>query len=308
MDIEKILDLDKRGLVPGPGESEDAFEKRADYCLSLKDNLKSSLGENSPFNPDDAPLDLSENDLEKTSECYGIRPDWVPVFYSNEKLTPWHGGCAWIFQMDESSPTSAFLQLRKAFYTSDTYLGLLQKKEVLSHELSHVGRMCFEEPKFEELIAYQSSSTSWRRWFGPLVQSAWESLLFVFLLLMIFIVDLFLFWYGDFDAYTRLMWLKLIPLGLIGIAGARLLLRHQQLKKCRKTLSNIISNPLTVSAVLYRLTDKEIIAFGSMDKNAVIDYMKGMEEDALRWRVLKRGYFYEYIANRHSSRNNISDS
>jgi len=179
---------------------------------------------------------------------------------------------------------------------------------VLSHELSHVGRMCFEEPKFEELIAYRSSSTSWRRWFGPLVQSAWESLLFVFLLLMIFIVDLFLFWYGDFDAYTRLMWLKLIPLGLIGIAAARLLLRHQQLKKCRKTLSTIISNPLTVSAVLYRLTDKEIIAFGSMDKNAVIDYMKGMEEDALRWRVLKRGHFHEYIANRHSSRNNISDS
>lgn len=295
MDIEKFLELNKRGLIPGPEESEEDFEERAAYCLGLKDHLKSALKEKIPFSTEEASLDLSEEELEKSFGQYGIRPDWVPVFYSNVQLTPWHGGCAWIFQMDESSPTSAFLQLRRSFFHSDKYLGLLKKDEVISHELAHVGRMRFEEPKFEELLAYRSSCNGWRRWLGPLVQSTWESLLFVFLLLMIFIVDLFLFWYGDYEGYLRLVWLKMIPLGLVLAGVFRLTLRQRQLKKCVHALSKLIPSTFEVNAVLYRLTDREIIAFGSMDKNSLIDYIKEKEKSTLRWRVIAKEYFHERV-------------
>ncbi|ADI37562.1 hypothetical protein, putative type III secreted [Waddlia chondrophila 2032/99] len=291
MEIKKFIELDKRGLIPGPGESEEAFAKRAAYCLSLKDFLKSTLEGKIPFDSKEAPLDLSEQDMERVDKQYGIRPDWVPVFFSNTRLTPWHGGCAWIFQMDESSPTAAFLQLRKSFFFSDQYLKVLRKEEVVAHELAHVGRMCFEEPKFEEFLAYQSSSAVWRRYLGPLVQSTWESMLFVFLLFVIFLFDLFLFWHGDYGSYQNWMWLKTIPLVLAFIGVVRLVVRHWQFKKCSNTLSRLISNPCTVKQVLYRLTDQEIISFGSMDKQSLISYIKEMEASALRWRVLVKRYF-----------------
>jgi hypothetical protein len=297
MEYKKFLELDKRGLIPGPGESPMDFAERAQYCIDLESTIEQSLEGKVPFSEEDAHAPDLGSAFERTESHYGIKPDWVPIYFSNAHLTPWHGGCAWIFQMDENSPTSAFLQVRKQFRSSDRYLGWLKRDEVLAHELAHVGRMTFEEPKFEEFLAYQSSSSSWRRWFGPILQATWESLLFVGVLLMILIVDIFLFWYGDLDSYLKLMWLKLIPLGMIGAGVVRLIIRHQQLKKCRQSLSSLTPNPLTINAIIYRLTDEEIIAFGKMDKKALIDYMKREEENALRWRVITRGYLHECFIN-----------
>lgn len=293
MEYKKILELDKQGLIPGPDESTMDFAERAQYCLNLQEMIEGSLQDKIPFSEEDSHNPDLDTAFERTEFQYGIRPVWVPIYFSNASLTPWHGGCAWIFQMDENSPTSAFLQIRKQFRTSDSYLRWLKRDEVLAHEFSHVGRMTFEEPKFEEFLAYRSSSSGWRRWFGPILQATWESLLFVGILLMIFMVDMFLFWYGDFDSYLRLMWLKLIPLAMIGAGIMRLIVRHRQLRKCRRSLSTLTSDPLVINAIIYRLTDKEIIAFGRMNKSALIDYIDKEKENTLRWRVIMKGYLHK---------------
>ena len=308
MEYKKFLELDKRGLIPGPNETPLDFAERARYCLELESTLEESFQNNIPFSENESLTPKWEGAFQRTQDNYGIKPDWVPVYFSNSQLTPWHGGCAWIFQMDENSPTSAFLQLRKQFRSANHYMGFLKKDEVLAHELSHIGRMSFEEPKFEEFLAYQSSISTWRQWLGPLVQATWESLLFVGTLLMIFMMDMFLIWYGDLDSYLRLMCLKLIPLAMIGAGVIRLIIRHQQLKKCRRALKKIIPNPLKINAIIYRLTDNEIISFGKMDKNALIDYMKKERENTLRWRVITRGYLHECFINSKPGDSNSGNS
>lgn len=296
MQVEKLLELDKQGLIPGPLESEQEFEKRAEYCLNLKKNLQEQLEDKLPFPSIELMNPPIEKALAQTQAQYGIMPRWVPVFFSNAQLPPWHGGCAWIFQINDKSPVSGFIQLRKHFYQSERYLTLYQRDEILAHEFAHIGRMCFEEPKFEEFLAYQSSPSAWRKRLGPLVQSSWESLLFVILLLLIFIIDGFMLWFGDFLTYYKLMGLKLIPLLLLGAGVLRLVIRNQQLVKCRETLSKITPDPLTVNAITYRLTDKEIIALGRMDLNmAMSEIQKWIRGGTLRWQLISKGYLYEYF-------------
>ena len=141
-----------QGFIPGPDESEKAFLERVAFCLSLEDHLVEIVGAQFPFEVNDLKSkEILENVLTMTQELYGIQPRWVPLFFSNYKLSLWHGGCAWIFQLNEETPTAAFLQLRACFRNSLNFLGIYQRKELIAHELAHVGRMLYQEPQFEEI-------------------------------------------------------------------------------------------------------------------------------------------------------------
>ena len=59
--------------------------------------------------------------------------------------------------------------------------------------------MKFEEPQFEELLAYRNSPAAWRRWLGPIVEAPWESLLFMLSLLLLLALDLYLQFTGEHE-------------------------------------------------------------------------------------------------------------
>lgn len=289
---KKLIQWNALGLIPGPEENENDFLERANDCLTLKDHLEEQLGHDVPF-AKERPAehrDLREA-FQKTRQCYGIVPEWIPVFYSNAKLSPWHGGCAWIFQVTENSPKAALLQLRRAFRSSKRYLGMYHRDELIAHELSHVGRMAFEEPKFEEFLAYRSSESRFRRWFGPIVQSAWESMSFVLALLMIFLFDAYLIATGHDEAYQMAMWLKGIPLGMVVLGMGRLFWRHWTLNTCFRRLQQVVTDKKAAQAILYRLTDREIIAFSRQSPQEIRQFITKNKDQSLRWRLLSKAYF-----------------
>lgn len=289
---EKLNEWNNLGLIPGPEESEDKFLERANYCLTLKKHLKERLGNEVPF-ATEAPARYQglEEALLKTKKHYDIIPEWVPLFYSNYKLTPWHGGCAWIFQVTENAPKAALLQLRKAFQSSKHYLSIYHRDELVAHELSHVGRIAFEEPKFEEFLAYRSSGSLLRRWLGPIVQSALESLIFVLALILIFLLDIFLISIGNEELFLKAMWIKVIPLGMLVFALGRLSWRHYRFNNCFKHLLRILGSKKATNAVMYRLTDQEIIDFSRKDSMAVKEYINKHRERSLRWHLISKAYF-----------------
>lgn len=289
---EQLLDFNRQGLIPGPEESEADFLKRCHYCLQLKANMGSQLSQEIPFLQTDP---LSEEILKeafpKTKQFYAIEPSWIPLFFSNYKLSPWHGGCAWIFQQHEDSPTGAFFQLRQEFRNSKKYLTIYRRDELIAHELVHVGRMMFQEPKFEEILAYRSSGSTFRRFLGPLVGAAWESALFVFVLFFIFILDLSIVFMGRPEYYQAVLWLKLLPLALILGAFIRLTIRQRQFKACLKRLQEAVGDDQKGNAIAFRLQDKEIIAMGKWSKEQILDYAKLGCKKSLRWKLIAQAYF-----------------
>jgi len=287
---EELLNLNHIGLIPGPGESMEAFSKRAAYCQTLKDHLSAELKTTFDADPNDNPEILKESNT-RLSALFDISPAWIPIFFSNYKLPFWQGGCAWIFQMTADSPTAALIQLRRTFQRATHYLGIYEREELLTHELAHTGRMAFNEPAFEEVFAYHSSHSSFRRWFGPILQSSVESVIFVLMIGAILVVDVFLAALHHTDAYLAALWLKLIPLGFIGYGVWRLSRKHRQLKLCLSSLEKCLDDPSKALAVAYRLSDAEIRAFSKLSSKEIKDYAAEQAKKELRWQVILKTYF-----------------
>lgn len=291
---DNLLIYNRMGLIPGPHEMRESFIDRVDYSLNLKDNLpeelKTQLEDNSSRNELVASevLHQATNNLKNIYDC---SPDWTPLFFSNYKLPFWQGGCAWIFQMTENSPTSALIQLRKIFSRTPNYLKIYSRKELLTHELAHCGRMMFQEPKFEELLAYRTAKSAFRRWIGPLLQSSMESAMFMLLLFVLIVFDVFLLALGKPDAYFLALWLKLIPGAFLAGALIRLWKRQKMLDTCINHLRECVGDRGKATAVAYRLSDNEIKLFAESSCEMIRDYARGQVKQELRWEVIHKAYF-----------------
>lgn len=284
---QQLIEWNEQALIAGPEESESQLIERVDACLNIENKLTSHLQGKLAFHKDElAPADIVEEAFPKTRRYYGISPHWIPIFFTNHKLAPWHGGCAWIFQLSEYSPTSALFQLRKELRHKKRWLGLFDRDEIIVHEMAHVGRMMYDEPQFEEMLAYRSSPSLIRRLLGPIVQSSTESALFVLVLFLILLFDLFLIFNGYDALFFQVMWLKLIPLGMVGWAGYRLCRRHSQLNAALANLRNIYADEAAANAVCFRLTDQEILAFASWKPEQITSYIKEQTKQSLRWRQI----------------------
>ena len=277
-----------QGFIPAQEETEALFEERIAFCLNLEKNLEEK-GARFPFHEEaQASHDTLQEAFTITEEQYGIRPTWVPIFFSNSQLAPWHGGCAWIFQLDEQTPLAAFLQLRSHFKTYSKYWGIYQRKELVAHELAHVGRMTYQDPKFEEFFAYQSSS-NWRKWWGPLFQSSTETLCFILLLGLILLIDIAILFSGHESFIHEAWWLKILPCALIGFACVRLFYRHYILNTCLKKLKTLYPS-FIAKHLLYRLKDEEIATFSHLSPKNIEEWIEKNSQASFRWNFLKHLY------------------
>ncbi len=291
---DEVLHYNRLGIIPGPNENMEDFKRRAQYCLGVKNSFESKLSEEAPFSFHNfGTEEILREAFPLTTHYYDIQPNWIPVLFSNYKLSFWHGGCAWIYQENEQSPTCAFFQLRKAFESNKTYLGLYKRDELIAHELSHVGRMMFEEVRFEEVLAYRSDASRFRRYFGPIMQSSWESALFILILFLIMIIDFSLATMLSASKYEHMMWLKLFPFGMLVYALGRLVRKQCQFKNCFEKILQVCKNERQANAIIYRLTDEEIVLFAQLPASRILDYAKQQAKSSLRWAVITTAYFSE---------------
>ncbi len=249
---EKLLDLNKRGLIHAPDESDEGFFKR---CRTA------SFAGSSP------PSRLAKS-------LYDIDPDWVYMIYDNKGLHFWEGACTWKKQ------DHITLQLNKAFECKESYLGY-SKEEVIAHELVHVVRGHFEEPVFEEILAYQSSPSPLRRLCAPLFRSPKESAFFVISLVVFFIAVLF-------ETFQKVALAGF--LGMFSLGFYRLFWAQWTFNRTRKKIAKIVGKE-KVLAVMLRLTDREIIRFSKMPEEAILNYAKKMAKIHLRWQQIAGSYF-----------------
>jgi len=275
----ELLQYSHKGFIPGPEESETEYLRRIHYCLEQCNPLPlKGIFSTDPH--------LREEAASQTRELFGIDPQWVSIIFSNQQLAPWHGGCAWIFQETSESPVSAFLQLRKAFAASSFYLGIYHRTEIIAHEFAHVGRMLFHEPRFEELLAYRTSTSRFRRWFGPLISNSYESLFFI-LSLFLGSGTLLLNNMGNlFLPKALLILLQVIPFLLLGAGLIRLWHRHTTFNRCLNLLKACTQSERTANALIFRLCDREILLFSKMNPLQLREYIQKQCSVSLRWREI----------------------
>ena len=268
---------DQAGLFPGEEETEEAFTQRAKFCMTgpLIDHEEGFLEYQHLKNPGVA----------LAHELYGIAPHWVPILFSNHQLMPWHGGCTWIFQETAENPPSAFIQLRASFLTKDRLWGLYRRDEIIAHEMAHVGRMAYVSGnQYEELLAYQALSCSWRRFFGPMIQSSWEALLFLCSLGVALFIQILPFWLGE-ELSSWTWWsATFFPCLLFLLAIGRVVYRQRILKRAHQHLQGLLGSNQKARHLLYRLTDWEVRLFSRESPEGIVSWIQKQKTDVFRWR------------------------
>ncbi len=185
-----LLNFFYRGLIPGPSESEEAFLERVKKAVALN-------------HPE------WEEVSKQTRSLFGFVVNWIPLCYSNKKMIFWEGGVTWL-----SKDALPSIQLRKNFKQGNFLYH--DRIDLLTHEAVHAVRIGFQEPFFEELLAYRTARQRWRRFWGPLFTFWWEPFLFL-------VISWFAFFSPLLPIFSFLLWIGW--LGLRQITFKRSILR-----------------------------------------------------------------------------------
>jgi hypothetical protein len=247
LDSESLRNFYARGIIAGPDESEEDF-------LGRTERLKPKT--NSPLSF------IKKNKMKPI-------PDWVSIQFNNKGLFPWQGGCV-------SIDRRVILQLRKEFRFKERYL-TYGREEILAHESIHALRMVFNEPIFEEILAYQTSDSKFRRFFGPIFRTSRESLVFLAALM---ILNIFNF------LYPIAFWTFSLFFGGVGYGIYRLNKFQKMYHKCFKKLTIILQKDEDAKAIMIALKDDEIMRFSKLTTTQIRQFIREEVQHSLRWKQL----------------------
>lgn len=255
---DDVLKFYLRGIWPGPGETKDDFLKRARAQMSCAQ-------------VNDVP-NIQQRCDQRTFDLFHFTQPFMPVLFSNKGLMAWEGAA---FYVEEHSGIDiAHVQLRKSFLKGSFLF--YKTEEVLCHEAFHAARLTYSAPRYEELFAYKTSKSSFRRFLGPIFQSPLEAKVFVvvcfFSLLMQMLFGVAI---GSIPFLTAVVFFI-----------ARLYLRHMRLARALKYIEPLLKRKEDALAAVCRLTDEEIDSFARLGSPYIEKYFASNRYNELRLTLL----------------------
>ena len=256
-----LIELNRRGLIPFPEETEVRFFARA---------RGSAITASCPADP-----------LGLFSSLFDAEPNWVRIDCCNKGLSIWEGAATWQ-EIASNKTITPSIQIRKKTLIP------FSATEAIAHELVHAVRLGFREDQFEEILAYQTSKVSWRKYFGPFFQKPYEMGIFLFFLLF----SLSIQWLDVFFDLPALLSIGIaLPWLLLSIGAVRLYKNQRLFKHCLQRISQMIGSNKSSLAVALRLTDAEICLFARSSPSKIKDYIES--QASMRWKMITQAYFCE---------------
>lgn len=221
----------------------------------------------------DIDLDIQKVQKNISIPLYDFSTEKAFVIESDEALWPWQGAALWEYVL-EGGIKCPVIQVRKGWKGK-------KEKEALEHELVHGARVSFQEPLFEEILAYQTSSSAFKRFLGPLFLFPWEAAVFAGLSCG---APLFSLFFGSLKA-------SLCLAAFAVLLFFRLLILHLLFAKCRKKLRKAGVRTEKCLAVMVRLSDWEMIKTALRSPEKTASYFLEESQRQLRIEILWKAYF-----------------
>ncbi len=299
-DLKTIADFDTRGFIPGPKESLKefadrlrVFEKNLNEMEAELKEKKSLTIENMNFPAEEKIPQASFNPATKiTSELYDFKITWVPGFYVTPSFGMLFGGCAFSFDPDFFS----LFIIRNSFKKKKKWL-VYERDELMSHELCHVARFAMGSHKYEEQFAYQTSNSSFRKNFGCMMRSAWETYVLMILLVSMLVTQITLItlkneWLLKQTLFTNpVNWFYASIFSFVAYLVVRQKRQNKDFAHSLELLSNITEKP---RALAFRMTDPELdklSQFTSLDEAAFCKLISETGSPDFRLKMLKKRFF-----------------
>ncbi len=258
---DSLLDLNSRGIFPGPSEQEKKFLKRAAAAKQV----------------------TSPEVLKLTQDIFSALPDWVKIHYAKKGLLPWEGAATWIEESAEGM-REASIHVKSSFLTR-----LYPQEEIIAHEMVHAMRLTFEERRFEEILAFRTSKNRFRRYFGPLFTHPGETKTFV----MCVLGSCLAYWTEFlFDVSLGAKYFLWAPLFVLGWGVWRLARSQKLFSHALNHLEKVIKEPQRSLAVALRLSDREIEQFAKSSPEHILAFASQEKGKSLRWNQLFLAFFH----------------
>ena len=194
--------------------------------------------------------------------------------YSKENLNFYELACTLI---DENQ---TIVQLHPRFKNQQKFLSV-DKNETIEHEKVHFIRRSFTKDRYEESIAYLTSSSKYRRALGGMFKNPKEIKGFFLMTLLLPPLG----WI--FDQGEKIMGLMLLTLGFFIFRGLK---KYFLLQKIIKKLNQISSG--RGIEFLFRLEDEEINLFSYLCAAKIETYYKSFpsspKKEMMKWAYLDR--------------------
>lgn len=261
--MEELLALNAEGLIPGPGESLEAFQARAAASKEFFQTEKGAL-----------PAHHWQWADEQLKALFDFSPRWCAASLSSKGLAPWQAAATWI-----DVKRVYMVRIRPSRWVS----WFVDRSEVLAHEAAHAARAAFDETKYEEFFAFLTSSSKWRRILGPLFRKPGEAALFAALFGISAITEM-LELFLEVRLFSSL-WL-FAALGFSIAWSFRLFRARMQIERAARRLLHFLKDPAMVRPVLFRMTDREIEQLAGK-----MPFEPGSD---LRWKLIKTAYWKEH--------------
>ena len=288
-DLEAAVVLDGRGILPGAEETPAEFAGRLRTFNANMAKMEESLQAQGEFTVEDVtvsrgariPAELLAEASAVTEGKFAFSNDWVPGFFIDPNCSLLFGGCAYYFYPD----FFALFIIRASFQQKRRWL-FYQRQELLAHELCHIARIGLVSQDFEEIFAYQTATTAFRRWLGGIFRSTTDSLLFL--------GGTFLQLAGQLLRTFLLPGLLIWPFWTVFLAiCAFLLLRHlKDMRELQSALANLqFAFPEdNCQAVLFRCTDAEIHALSRCCTPEAMQVFLQQHQNDFRWQIIRRRF------------------
>jgi len=284
-DLNALAQLDARGIFCADHENAKDFAARVtllnaknlELDAALESEGSAAIEDVTIQQQDRIPEALFQEPQELTENLYRFKADWVAGFFVDPAYGLLFGGCAYYFYPD----FFALFIIRRSFREKARWL-FYQRSELLAHELCHVARVSFRAHIYEEIFAYKTATTAFRRFFGGIFRSPKDSFLFIGasgLLLTNQLCKAFLF--PQLPAWPT--WC------LLGLTFSWLFLRHlkdmKTLRNARKTLEGLFP-ARDAMPVLFRCNDNEIRELASLDDpQSAQTWLHNRKSSSLRWQI-----------------------
>lgn len=293
--LEALAKLDEHGLFLAPGEDTAAFVVRLQRLRANLADLERDLdaeGEVDFYGVPLAAADRVSRDFlfraqEQTRKLYAFALDWVPAFFADYRMGALFAGCAYYSHDD----AFALFIVRKSFQNKEKWL-IYSRGELIAHEVCHVARAGFRSRQYEELLAYQTAESAFRRCLGGVFRSqrdTWILMASVLALAAIQIANVSLRWDSPWLWYSYPMPLFLslpfLPMLYVFGAYARCLRRF---RAAVRRLGDCVA-PEDVLPVVYRCTDQEIDELALLPDAAAAQAWWAADRD-WRWRVIRQRF------------------
>jgi len=290
-DLPMLASYDAHGILLGKGETGAQLASRVRQLAGRIAELRQELSRDGQVDfgfthfaaGDEIPAAAFAAARARTEELYGFSIDWVPGFYTHYRMGLLHAGCAFYSYEDYF----ALFVLRRSFQTRERWL-IYSRSELMAHELCHIAHLGLNSRSYEEVFAYQTATSFFRRWVGGVLRTPRETYLLlgtVLALLGAQVLNLTLRPPERWHSFPMPLLFGLAGAVIAGIV-AQYLVALRRLRRAQRALG-LVGAAATARAILFRCTDEEIAALAALPPRpaAVAAWLAERQAGELRWRV-----------------------